>query len=78
MGKHLKEDATIRGALLELIEGNGLFEVITSLDYILQHHEHEDPHDDLPYPMQVNLSFPRRRTLSEEGEGPPQLAIHDN
>jgi len=35
MSKHLKEDATIRGALLELIEGNGLFEVITSLDYIL-------------------------------------------
>jgi hypothetical protein len=79
MSKHLTEDATIRGALLELIEGNGLFEVVMTLDYILQHQEHEDPHDDIPYPMQVDLSFPRRRSLAEEGDlGPPQLVIHDN
>jgi len=79
MSKHLTEDATIKGALLELINGNGLFEVITVLDHILQHDEHEDPHDDIPYPMQVDLSFPRQRTLAEDGgEGPPQLVIHDN
>lgn len=79
MNKHLKEDATIRGALLELIEGNGLFEVVMTLDYILQRQDYEDPHDDVPYPMQVDVSFPRRRSLAEEGDlGPPQLAIHDN
>lgn len=77
--QHLTDDATIRGALLELIEGNGLFEVVTTLDFILRDNEYEDRHDDVPYPMQVDLSYPRRRTLAEDGhEGPPQLAIHDN
>jgi len=80
--KHLTEDATIRGALKELIEGNGWIEVITVLDHLLMDPENIDDQvntevEDYTVPMGVSIEFPRRRTLAEEG-GPPQLIPREN
>lgn len=83
MGKHLTDDATIRGALRELIEGNGWVGVITTLDFLLadpsrvddEGKEHITP---IPAPMSVDISFPRRRTLAEDGMDPSDLYLNDN
>ena len=79
---HLKENATIRGALKELIEGSGWIEVICKLDLLLS--EPDNINDnvnpeivDYTVPMGVSIEFPRRRTLAEEG-GPPQLIPREN
>lgn len=73
MGSHLKEDATIRGALKELIEENGWIEVITTLDLLFSRpdnfdHEASLEAESVQVPMGVNIVFPRRRTLAEEGD----------
>jgi hypothetical protein len=70
---HLTEDATIRGALKELVDGNGWQEVIGVLDVLLADPGNFDTRqnpdaENVDVPMQVNVSFPRRRTLSEEGQ----------
>jgi len=79
---HLKENATIRGALKELIERSGWIEVICQLDLLLS--EPDNINDnvnpeivDYTVPMGVSIEFPRRRTLAEEG-GPPQLIPREN
>jgi hypothetical protein len=79
---HLKENATIRGALKELIEGNGWVEVVCTLDLLLSEpdsiNDRVNPEvEDYTVPMGVSIEFPRRRTLSEEGE-PPQLIPREN
>lgn len=65
---HLKEDATIKGALKELVESSSLEDVVLILDRLAK--------DQSP-PLQVEMSFPRRRTLAEEGE-PPKLIPREN
>jgi len=82
--QHLTDDATIRGALTELIEGNGWIEVICTLDLLLSdpdniNDEANPKVEDYTAPMGVSIEFPRRRTLAEDGsDEPPTLAIHDN
>ncbi len=71
--KHLTENATIRGALKELIEGNGWTEVIMTLDFLFRDPDHFDDEanpdvEDVTVPMSVDISFPRRRTLAEKGQ----------
>ena len=81
---HLKDGATIMGALKELVEGNGWDEVVMCLDDVMSDPSNIDESvnpeiESLPLPMSVDVSFPRRRTLAEDGsDEPPQLAIHDN
>jgi len=72
MSKHLKDDATIYGALKELVEGNGWDEVVLCLDNVMARPSNVDESvnpdiESLPLPMSVNVSFPRRRTLAEDG-----------
>lgn len=71
--KHLTEGATIKGALKELVEGNGWDEVILCLDDIFRRPGEVDESvnpdiEALPMPMSVDVSFPRRRTLAEGGQ----------
>lgn len=82
MDEHLKDDATIHGALKELIEGNGWIEVICTLDLLLSDPDNIDDEvnteiEDYTVPMGVSIEFPRRRTLSEQ-DGPPNLIPREN
>jgi len=72
---------TILGALKELIEGNGLREVVLQLDFLLANPDELDCReevDGVPVSMQVDVSFPRRTNLGEQGVTPAELYPNDN
>ncbi|WP_103030017.1 hypothetical protein [Salinibacter altiplanensis] len=82
--KHLTDDATIHGALKELVEGNGWDEVILCLDDVFRRPSEVDESvnpdiEALPMPMSVDVSFPRRQALAEGGGADySQLYPRDN
>lgn len=84
MSKHLKDDATIYGALKELVEENGWDEVVLCLDDVMSDPSEIDESvnrdiESLPYPMSVDVSFPRRCTLAEgDGGGDSKIYGREN
>lgn len=84
MSEHLKDDATIYGALKELVEGNGWDEVVLCLDDVMSDPSEIDESvnpdiESLPFAMSVDVSFPRRCTLAEgDGGDITKIYGHDN